>query len=183
MICPNLRIGSPSPTGAAAILWPFGTRSRARTPAVGSEPAENLVDGDDHIVRGVEAQSARRGHDCRLSDSKSVGRKKFRLPPCEIFEPRGGDREMLLHRFARRRGILGLDRTRDRGVLVERRTKLSWRRHSQPARSFQMDAQRLENVVGARHASGERSISGGTPRRARRTSLRSSSAAAVGLLA
>ena len=50
MIWPNLRIGAPASTGAVAILWPLGTRSRAVTPASGESPAANFVDRDDHIV-------------------------------------------------------------------------------------------------------------------------------------
>ena len=66
MICPNLRIGAPSPTGTTAILWPLGTRSRALDAASRRSAGGNIVNGDNHVVGGIEAKSARSCHDCRL---------------------------------------------------------------------------------------------------------------------
>jgi hypothetical protein len=68
-----------------------------------------------------------------------------------MFKPRCGYAEVPLHRVPRRGRVFGLDRSGNRGVLVQARAKLPGRRHSEPARSFQMDAQRLENIAGARH--------------------------------
>ena len=55
MIWPNLRIGAPVSIGAVAILWPLGTRADAAGPPDGRVADANLVDGDHHIVLGVEA--------------------------------------------------------------------------------------------------------------------------------
>src|ERR1700733_6765596 len=101
----------------------------------------------------VEAQSAWRGHDCRLLVRRVVLRgEKFWLSLREILEPRGRDPEMLLHGVARGGRIFSLDRSRDCGVLVQAGAKLLQRQHSQSACSFQMDTQRLKDIGGARHA-------------------------------
>ena len=78
--------------------------------------------------------------------------EKFWLSLREILEPRGRDPEVLLHSVARGGRIFSLDRSGDRGMLVQARAKLLRRQHSQSARSFQMDTQRLKHIGGARHS-------------------------------
>ena len=78
-------------------------------------------------------------------------RKKSGLLPRQGFEQRAGRIEVAPHRFARRGRVARVNGGGDRGVLLQRRAHAPWRRHSEPARPFQMDAQGFEDVMGARH--------------------------------
>ena len=171
MICPNLRIGAPSSTGTTAILWPFGTRWRALTPA-GSEPAAmssiamiTLSEGSRRRARGVVMivifwlgglSYGEKSSGCRFARSSS--RAAVILRCC----------------FIASRAASGSPASIAAAIAAcsfRLRAKLPRRRHSQPARSFQMDAQRRRGHRWRAPSLSGRSISDGTPRRARKTSL------------
>src|SRR6185437_10393916 len=146
MIWPNLRIGWPEAIGLAAILWPRGTRSRALMP-MGALPTGN----SSTAISTLSCALRRRARGAVMSNSWSR-REKLGFLARERLESAGDGGDMGGHGGARGVGVARLDGGENRAMFGKRQLHAARRGHQQPARSLQLLAHAVEDVLAAAEA-------------------------------